>query len=117
KQHQKAITAYKKGLAIAKRSLITPKITDLNSKIAQTYSASGALSEAESYYKSSLDLATKENKERAVKEKLKVADFNSANQAYSNEIKLRKESLHVIEAIEADTIIDNESDYTLQKQH
>lgn len=117
KQHQKAITAYKKGLAIAKRSLITPKITDLNSKIAQTYSASGALSEAESYYKSSLDLATKENKERAVKEKIKVADFNSANQAYSNEIKLRKESLQDIEAIEADTIIDNESDYTLQKQH
>ncbi|TYB73982.1 tetratricopeptide repeat protein [Bizionia gelidisalsuginis] len=117
KQHQKAITAYQLGLTIAKKQLITTKVTDLNSKIAEAYNASGAINEAGNYYKNALNLATKENKQRAIKEKIKVADFNSANRAYKVEIKLRKESLQDIQDIEADTIIDNASDYTLQKQN
>lgn len=117
KQYPKAIAAYKAGLSIAKKHLIASKITDFNSKIAQAYGASGAISVAGAYYENSLQLATKENKQRAVKEKIKVADFNSANRAYSDEIKLRKESLEDIKELETDTIIDNESDYTLQKQN
>lgn len=117
KQYPKAIAAYNAGLSVAKKYLIASKVTDFNSKIAQAYDASGAIMEAGLYYKNSLQLATKENKERAVKEKIKVADFNSANRAYSDEIKLRKESLKDIQDIEADTIINNESDYTLQKQN
>ncbi|MBQ0769548.1 MAG: histidine kinase, partial [Bizionia sp.] len=117
KQYPKAIAAYKAGLSIAKKHLIASKITDFNSKIAQAYGASGAIIEAGAYYENSLQLATKENKQRAVKEKIKVADFNSANRAYSDEIKLRKESLEDIKELETDTIIDNESDYTLQKQN
>jgi len=117
KQYPKATDAYKAGLSIVKKHEIVPKVTDLISKIAQAYNASGAISEAGTYYKNSLQLANKENKKRAVKEKIKVADFNSANRAYNDEIKLRKESLQDIQDIEADTVMDNESDYTLQKQN
>ena len=113
-----AINAYKKGLEVAQKHLITPKITDLNSKIADVYAASGNLEEAEGFYSNSLDLANKENKKRALKEKVKVADFQSINKSYDNEIELRKDALKDIEEISEDEeIIDINSPLTQQKQN
>ena len=97
--------------------MITPKITDLNSKIAQAYDASGKLEDAEEYFNTSLRLSSKENKKRAVEEKIKVADFQNNNEAYDDEIELRKESLLDIKEIEYDTIFTNESALTPQKQN
>ncbi|WP_452230995.1 tetratricopeptide repeat-containing sensor histidine kinase [Lacinutrix sp. MEBiC02404] len=112
-----AISSYKKGLAIAEKHLIKPKITDLNSKIGEAYNESGKLTEANTYFKNSLDLASQENKKRAVEEKVKVADFQNDNMAYEDEIQLRKEAIEEISELETDTIIDNESALTLQKQN
>ena len=116
KDYSKAIDAYNQGLIVAQEHLITPKITDLNSKIAQSYQASGSTEQASGYFKNSLDLASKENKKRAAEEKVKVADFQNTNQAYEEEIELRKEALDDIEDIESDSIFDNESSLTPQKQ-
>lgn len=116
KDFSKAIDAYNQGLIVAQEHLITPKITDLNSKIAQSYQASGSTEQASGYFKNSLDLASKENKKRAAEEKVKVADFQNTNQAYEEEIELRKEALDDIEDIESDSIFDNESALTPQKQ-
>lgn len=116
KDFSKAIDAYNQGLIVAQEHLITPKITDLNSKIAQSYQASGSTEQASGYFKNSLDLASKENKKRAAEEKVKVADFQNTNQAYEEEIELRKEALDDIEDIESDSIFDNESSLTPQKQ-
>ena len=41
KNYEASLSAYKKGLAVAKNHLISPKVVDLNSKIAQTYNANG----------------------------------------------------------------------------
>ncbi|MBQ0788832.1 MAG: histidine kinase [Oceanihabitans sp.] len=112
-----AISNYKKGLAIAEKHLIKPKITDLNSKIGEAYNESGKLTEANTYFKNSLDLASQENKKRAVEEKVKVADFQNDNMAYEDEIQLRKEAIEEISELQTDTIIDNESALTLQKQN
>ncbi|MCB0432919.1 MAG: histidine kinase, partial [Mangrovimonas sp.] len=90
---------------------------DLNSKIAEVYDATGKTSEAQMFYSNSLNLASGENKKRAVEEKIKVADFQSKNRAYEEEIQLRKEALEDIEDIEHDSIIDNESSLTAQKQN
>ena len=117
KDYSKAIDAYNQGLLIAKEHIITPKITDLNSKIAQSYHSSGSPEQASDYFKNSLNLATKENKKRAAEEKVKVADFQNNNQAYGAEIELRKEALDDINDIEADSIFDNESTLTPQKQN
>ncbi len=117
KEYNAALNSYKKGLAIAQEHLITPKITDLNSKIAKTYEASGELSEAESYFKNSLNLASKENKKRAATEIVAVADFQNRNRAYDKEIELRKQALTEIEDIETDSVFDNESAITPQKQN
>lgn len=116
-EYNTALNNYKKGLQVAKDHLITPKITDLNSKIAQTYEASGAITEAENYYNNSLNLASQENKKRAVEEKVKVADFQNKTKDYDEEIQLRQEALDVIEDIETDSLIDNESALTPQKQN
>lgn len=115
--YSKAIDAYNQGLIVAQEHLITPKITDLNSKIAQSYQASGSPGQASDYFKNSLNLATKENKKRAAEEKVKVADFQNNNQAYDQEIELRKEALDDIEDIETDSIFENESSLTPQKQN
>jgi len=117
KNNNAAINSYKEGLIVAKEHLITPKITDLNSKIAQAYNASGNQKEAENYFENSLNLATQENKKRGLKEKVKVADFQNSNRLYSDEIELRKEAILDIEDIETDSILNNESPLTLQKQN
>ncbi|MBT8272807.1 MAG: histidine kinase, partial [Bacteroidia bacterium] len=112
-----AINNYKEGLKIAQLNLITPKVTDLNSKIAEAYAAKGDEDNAGEYFDKSLNLATQENKKRAAEEKVKVADFQNKNRAYDDEIKNRQEALEDIEDIEMDTIINNESSLTPQKQN
>ena len=115
--YEAAITNYNNGLALAQQHLITPKITDLNSKIAQSYEAMGVVEEAEDYYEKSLDLATQENKKRALEEKIKVADFQNKNRKYEDEIRNRQEALTDIEEIQSDTTVENESALTSQKQN
>ncbi|TGV00876.1 histidine kinase [Flavivirga rizhaonensis] len=115
--HQLSIDNYQKGLAHAQKHLITPKITDLNSKIAQVYNAKGESQKAEGYFNKSMKLANTQNKKRAIEEKIKVADFQSANNNYSSEIALRKEALEEISDFENDSIIGNESPLTPQKQN
>jgi tetratricopeptide (TPR) repeat protein len=93
KKYNTAKPNYNKSLELAKENLITPKITDLNSKLAAIYAAEGNVTQANIQYKNSLDLAAKENVERALKEEEKVADFYNSNSQFDEEIKLRKESL------------------------
>ncbi|NRD23368.1 histidine kinase [Winogradskyella litoriviva] len=115
--YAKAIKAYEDGLKVAKKHLITPKVTDLNSKMAQVYSDQGQTSKAKLLFSNSLNLAKNENKKRAVEEQVKVAEFNSLNAAYEDEIVLRKEAIEAIKDIEKDSIIANESPITIQKQN
>ncbi len=115
--YNRAIKNYQKALKIAEKHLVKPKITDLNSKIGAVYSQSGAVQEAREYYNNSLELASKENRKRAVEEKIKVADFENKNQDYNNEIKLRKEAIESITELEETNQIEQESALTLQKQN
>jgi len=117
KNFTKALSDYNEGLAVAKTNSIKPKITDLNSKIAQTYDAKGELESAEDYFNSSLNLASEENEKRALEEKVKVADFKSSKRNFNDEIQLRKEAIENIKNIELDSVIDNESPLTVQKQN
>jgi len=116
-EYKLSIKAFNSGLEIAQTHLIAPKVTDINSKIAQAFNASGATVKAKKYYDNSLNLATKENKSRAVQEKIKVADFNNYNNNFDDEIRLREEAILDIKDIETDSVIDNQSDYTTQKQN
>lgn len=115
--YKKAIEAYNEGLRVAQEHLITPKVTDLNSKIAQAFDASGSVKEAKAFYSNSLNLASKQNKKRSVEEKIKVADFNNSKEDYDDEIKLREEAILDIRDIETEAAVDNESDFTTQKQN
>ncbi|MGC6432484.1 MAG: histidine kinase [Jejuia sp.] len=117
KEFDKSINAYDSGLKLAKRFSITPKEVDLNSKIAEALKSKGAIDEAEGYFNQSLNLANTQNKKRAVEEQVKVADFKNSTNNYSDEIQLRKQALKSIEDIETDSIFDNESPLTPQKQN
>ena len=112
-----SVKAYQDGLKIAQKHLITPKITDLNSKIAEVYNKKGAVQEAQGFFSNSLRLAENENKKRALEEKVKVADFENKNLNYSTEIELRKQALEDIENIQQDSILNNESPLTSQRQN
>lgn len=100
KNYNQAKVNYEKALEIAKKNQITPKITDLNSKLAEVFAAQGNTQKADGYFKNSLKLASEENKKRSLKEQQKVADFYNKSQRYDEEIQLRKESLK-----EADDIV------------
>jgi len=98
----KSVFNYQKGLDIATAHSITPKITNLNSKIGEAYANAGAVEEAQAYFDNSLSLSKGENKKRAVEEKNKVADFYNKNQDFDKEIELRQEALTEIESMEDD---------------
>jgi len=96
----KSVFNFQKGLDIANKHKITPKITDLNSKIGEAYAQGGAIDEAEEYFGNSLILSKNENKRRAVEEKNKVADFYNQKRDFAKEIKLRQEALNEIESFD-----------------
>lgn len=112
-----ATQSFKQGLKVAEDNKIKPKITDLNSKLGDAYSESGYKNEAESYFTNSINLASKENKAKALEQKIKIADFQNTNRAFDKEIQLRKEIIKDIDAIEKDSVITNESALTKQKQN
>lgn len=112
----KSVYNYQKALDAAKQHSITPKITDLNSKIGATYAESGSLNKAEKFFGKSLKLAKKENKQRAVSEKNKVADFYNQNREYEKEIELRKETLKALDDLEEKTQVQDEA-LTPQRQN
>jgi two-component system LytT family sensor kinase len=117
KNFEASIQAYKDGLAIANTHVIKPKVIDLNSKIAQAYNNNGRFEQAGQFFSNSLNLAEKGTKKRALEEKETIAEFNNRNRNYSEEIQLRKEIVEDVQDVERDSIIENESALTLQKQN
>lgn len=115
--YEASIIAYKKGLEISKAHLLTSKVIDLNSKIAQSYNDNGQADKAETFFTNALMLAQKGTKKRALEEKETVAEFNNFNRNYSQEILLRKQIVADVQKVERDSIILNESALTLQKQN
>lgn len=110
-----SVSNYQKGLDIANTRSITPKITDLNSKIGAAYAAGGATEEAAGYFDNSLNLASGENKKRAVQEKNTVADFYNLNRDFDKEIELRQGVLDELENLD-DSEIEEDADSPLTPQ-
>ncbi len=99
----KAVAFYREGLTIAEKNQVTPKVTDLNSKIADAYVKDNRNIEAEGYYSNSLKLAKSEAPQRSIQEKEKVADFYNKKNRFDEEIQLRKQSLNELGELPADT--------------
>lgn len=111
-----SVTNYTKALDLATKHSISPKITDLNSKIGEAYAQEGAIEAAETYFDNSLTLSKKENKKRAVAEKNKVADFYNQKQDFGKEIELRQEALTELESMEDEESIDGDDASALTPQ-
>ncbi len=94
-----SVSFYEEGLVVANKNQITPKLADLNSKIADAYSSDNRLVEAEGFYSNSLKLSEKEAPQRSIQEKEKVADFYNKKNNYEEEIQLRKESLGELDVV------------------
>ncbi len=94
-----AVVFYNEGLVIATKNQITPKMTDLTSKIADAYAQGNQLIEAEAYYDNSLQLASKMAPKRALQEEEKVADFYNKKSQFAEEIAMRKNSLATLEKL------------------
>ena len=112
KEYPEAESNYKKALELAKINIVTPKITDLNSKLAEVFAARGNNKKADGFFQNSLKLASSENKKRSLKEQQKVADFYNSSRRYDDEIKLHKESLEeaddiIIEVEDKESLVDS----------
>ncbi|WP_281542361.1 histidine kinase [Maribacter aestuarii] len=105
-----ALDFYNEGLKVAKKNQITPKMTDLNSKIADAYAQDNQLMEAEAYYGNSLQLASKLAPKRALQEKEKVADFYNKKSQYNEEIAIRKNSLEELNRLKSPKKDDTRTD-------
>jgi len=100
----KAVSFYEEGLKVARKNQITPKVTDLNSKIADAYAKDDRSIEAEGFYNNSLLLARDEAPQRSIQEKEKVADFYNKKSRYDEEIKLRKNTLNELNSLPAPVV-------------
>ncbi len=98
--YKKARNAYQTGLELARANKVTPKITDLNSKLGDAYAEEDLTEEAEANYGNALVLAKQENTKRAVREKEKVADFYNEKNEYDKEIELRKSTLREMQSLD-----------------
>nr|WP_299383362.1 histidine kinase [Allomuricauda sp.] len=96
---QKALDYYDEGLQIAQKNQISPKVIDLNSKIAAAYASDNRLVEAEGFFNNSLSLSKQVAPERQIQENEKVADFYSEKNRYDDEIQLRKQSLNELKQL------------------
>ncbi len=114
---ENSVVNYQKGLDIAQKHQIIPKVTDLNSKLGEIFAQSGNKKEAEVYFGNSLKLAKKENQKRAVTQKNIVADFYNKNNNYDKEIELREEAISEIEALDEKENYPNDNPLTLQRQN
>jgi tetratricopeptide (TPR) repeat protein len=99
-----AIEHYQKGLAIAEQNKITPKISELNSKIGETYSQKGDEEQAEDFFSNTLELSKQEDVESRARSTNSIADYYRDNKNYDKEIELRKVTLEELES-EPDTLI------------
>lgn len=95
-----AVDYYEEGLKIARKNRISPKIPDLNSKIADAFARVNRVQEAEAYYGYSLRQSEEQAPARAVQEKEKVADFYNRENRFDDEIDLRKKSLSELKQID-----------------
>ncbi len=91
---KKALDYYREGLEVAQKNQISPKVIDLNSKIADAYADENRIIEAEGFYNNSLNLSKQVAPERLIEENEKVADFYNEKNRYDDEIRLRKKSLN-----------------------
>ena len=95
----RAVDFYEEGLTVARKNQIAPKMTDLNSKIADAYAKDNRSIEAEGFYGNSLKLAESQAPQRAIQEKEKVADFYNKKRRFDEEIELRKKSLNELDKL------------------
>ncbi|NAS32077.1 sensor histidine kinase [Flavobacteriaceae bacterium R38] len=102
KDFYNSILNYNEALKIAQDNLVTPKITDLNSKLAEVYAKTDSVDKAQGFYSNSLNLAEKENPKRAIQERSKVADFLNKKNLYDKEIELRKSTLEEVKKFKAE---------------
>ncbi len=92
---------YREGLTIAEKNQVTPKVIDLNSKIADAFAAADRKIEAQDYYNNSLKLSKDQAPQRAIQESEKVADFYNDANRFDDEIQLRKQSLKKLKQLPA----------------
>jgi tetratricopeptide (TPR) repeat protein len=107
-QTQKAISNYNESLKVAEKNQIAPKITDLNSKIAEIYALVDRLQTAEGFYNNSLSLSEEQNPKRAIQEKEKVADFYNSKRRFDDEIQLRKKTLQELDKIPEKAVVEQQ---------
>ena len=119
KDFKRAGRNYNKALEIAEEKKVTPKITDINSKLGDVSAAEGKIVDANTKFKRSIDLASKENLVRSLEEKDKVANYFNQTQQFDKEINLRKQTLDESKSLndsiysnrdsirKDDTIVDN----------
>ncbi len=96
---ERAVVYYGEGLKVARQNQISPKMADLNSKIADAYATDDRGVEAEGFYQNSLELAAQQAPQRSIQEKEKVADFYNRKNRYPEEIQMRKKSLEELKKL------------------
>lgn len=96
---EKSLSFYREGLKVAEKNQISPKVIDLNSKVADAFAASNRNIEAQDYYDNSLSLSKRQTPQRAIQESEKVADFYNQASRFNDEIQLRKQTLKELEQL------------------
>lgn len=105
KKYDWSLANFKSGFVIAEENLISPKITSLNNEMADVLDLQGNKNQSEIYYNNSITSAKNENREKAIVQSNRTADFYGRTNNLNKEIKLRKQNLQDFEEAEIDEIV------------
>lgn len=105
KKYDWSLANFKSGFVIAEENLISPKITSLNNEMADVLDLQGNKNQSEIYYNNSITSAKNENREKAIVQSNRTADFYGRTNNINKEIKLRKQNLQDFEEAEIDEIV------------
>ena len=92
-----ALEHYNRGLALANKHRVTPKISGLNAKIAEILAQEGKTKEAETFIQKTLENSKSEQLAKRAKVQNKVANIYQSNEDFDQEIQMRKQTLNELE--------------------
>ena len=104
KKYEESSNYLNQALALAKQHNISPKITLLNTKLAEVLKLRGDDDKSKFYLQNSIVSAKRESKNKAITQTNKVADFYGRNNQVEEEIALRKKTLETLEEENIDKI-------------
>ncbi len=108
--YKKTIRYLESALLLAKKHEVTPKITIINTKLAEVLSLKGEFTQSNTYMSNSIKSAKRESRNKGITQTNRAADFYAKSNFVTEEIQFRKKTLKKLEENDINVIKTHEKE-------